>query len=334
MNNTAIAAHHGVVFPPEIADRIMSYLHDDKATLKACSLTCRPWYLTALYHTIHFHSTTMPYCAHGFANLLTHSPHIGSFVRELSLTLLSDSYSHLSPILKLSKHLGNVHTLTLCGLFTGRYLTVFGAVCHIRLFDPYCTCHTFVSVFNAFPSLVDFALDAYTAKPTYGPIDTLPAWPLKKLRLTPMITPMTKPPSFPLLRANPQSISHFELQIYHVLDDTQVLELFAALELFQALRNLSLVTPSLASLASLMPRLQWPGIDKLTLGVFPRSMSDVDTLIRVLSDADFSSASKVVLRLQCMRHMLYIQRDMGKFRTSLEESLKGLCARGVLSVVI
>ncbi|KZT05254.1 uncharacterized protein LAESUDRAFT_618324, partial [Laetiporus sulphureus 93-53] len=69
------------VFPPEIADRIMGYLHDEKATLKACSLTCRSWHLTALYHlyhTMHFHAQTY---TRRFANLLTCSPHVGKFVR-------------------------------------------------------------------------------------------------------------------------------------------------------------------------------------------------------------------------------------------------------------
>ncbi|OCH88952.1 hypothetical protein OBBRIDRAFT_733502 [Obba rivulosa] len=36
--------------PPELTDKILDYLHDDIASLKACSLACRVWLPSCRYH--------------------------------------------------------------------------------------------------------------------------------------------------------------------------------------------------------------------------------------------------------------------------------------------
>ena len=74
--------------PNELVDYILDFLHADRKTLKACSLTCRVWYPTARYHLYRQVHLTSPVACETFYQLLqseeTH--HLGQFTRYLHIS--------------------------------------------------------------------------------------------------------------------------------------------------------------------------------------------------------------------------------------------------------
>ncbi|KAG7447428.1 uncharacterized protein BT62DRAFT_892499 [Guyanagaster necrorhizus] len=40
----------GPRFPPELCDRFIDFLHDDRKALKECSLVCRAWIPASRFH--------------------------------------------------------------------------------------------------------------------------------------------------------------------------------------------------------------------------------------------------------------------------------------------
>ncbi|THH23224.1 hypothetical protein EUX98_g7956 [Antrodiella citrinella] len=77
------------VFPPELVDQTIDYLHDDKPNLKTCSLVSRLWLNSTRHHI--FRSTVIvgdSRPGHGFAKfrafLISH-PNIGLHIHELRL---------------------------------------------------------------------------------------------------------------------------------------------------------------------------------------------------------------------------------------------------------
>ena len=76
-------------FPPELVDQTIDYLHEDKESLKACSLVSRQWLNTTRHHL--FRSTVIVGTSrpgHGFAEFaqfLANRPNIAFFIQELRL---------------------------------------------------------------------------------------------------------------------------------------------------------------------------------------------------------------------------------------------------------
>ncbi|CAL1711933.1 unnamed protein product [Somion occarium] len=77
-------------FFPEIVDLILDHLHDDKASLKACSLVCKAWLTSCRFHL--FYELHVPYCTtiadvgfEPFADFLYDHPSVRGFIRKLVL---------------------------------------------------------------------------------------------------------------------------------------------------------------------------------------------------------------------------------------------------------
>ncbi|GJE94836.1 hypothetical protein PsYK624_110110 [Phanerochaete sordida] len=69
--------------PHELSDCIIDFLHDDGAALAACARTCRAWLAAVRYHR--FAGTRVHGRLSPFAELLTLSPSVASFVRALHI---------------------------------------------------------------------------------------------------------------------------------------------------------------------------------------------------------------------------------------------------------
>jgi hypothetical protein len=80
------------LLPPEITDRIIDFLHDDRKALYACSLVCREWVPsshTHLFWTINLSRN----CQTALLRLLEFTPQVRLYVRELSV----DSHAVVDP---------------------------------------------------------------------------------------------------------------------------------------------------------------------------------------------------------------------------------------------
>lgn len=71
--------------PPELSDRIIDYLHDDEHALSACGLTCRSWLPRVRFNRFRDLRLDVTTC-HAFLRLLSRTPDIGAFVRNLAIT--------------------------------------------------------------------------------------------------------------------------------------------------------------------------------------------------------------------------------------------------------
>ncbi|EMD35034.1 hypothetical protein CERSUDRAFT_125022 [Gelatoporia subvermispora B] len=70
------------VLPPELTDRVIDFLHDDAAVLKACSLVCRSWLPSCRFHKFSFTfigSEHQPL----FKRTLQALPYIGPYIRHV-----------------------------------------------------------------------------------------------------------------------------------------------------------------------------------------------------------------------------------------------------------
>lgn len=74
--------------PNELTDYILDFLHGDRRTLKACSLTRRSWYPTSRYHLYRRVYLASPSACKTFLQLLQSntSRHLGQFTRYLSIS--------------------------------------------------------------------------------------------------------------------------------------------------------------------------------------------------------------------------------------------------------
>ncbi|KZT72772.1 hypothetical protein DAEQUDRAFT_808758 [Daedalea quercina L-15889] len=76
------------IVPPELCDYIIDYLHKDRKSLEACTLTCREWVPTSRYHLYCDVFLHKPKLFPAFKRLLTASPLLGSYVRVLRISKL------------------------------------------------------------------------------------------------------------------------------------------------------------------------------------------------------------------------------------------------------
>lgn len=92
------------VVPPELCDYILDHLWDHRSVLAACGLACRAFLPTTRYHLFHKIDLTVRRRREQFERLLSTSPAIGEYVKDLSTNghaLQSDSRPHF--LFKLSK---------------------------------------------------------------------------------------------------------------------------------------------------------------------------------------------------------------------------------------
>ena len=77
--------------PPEVADIIIDFLHDDRHALAACSLVCRASYSTAHYHLLQTLDFPTPRSVHAFWRILQTRPAFGCHARSASFAKLSEA---------------------------------------------------------------------------------------------------------------------------------------------------------------------------------------------------------------------------------------------------
>ena len=80
--------HPGI--PPELSDRVIDFLHDDWAALKACSLTCKAWLPASRFHL--WNRVVLRYSGDGtdYAEFLKASPVITSCIVDLTVEFPTD----------------------------------------------------------------------------------------------------------------------------------------------------------------------------------------------------------------------------------------------------
>ncbi|KAJ3557419.1 hypothetical protein NM688_g1484 [Phlebia brevispora] len=71
--------------PPEISDRVIDFLHNDKRALASCSLVCREWSFSSRFHLFRFVKITHPTTLDEFSSFLDSSSDVTGYVRELSV---------------------------------------------------------------------------------------------------------------------------------------------------------------------------------------------------------------------------------------------------------
>ncbi|OCH95832.1 hypothetical protein OBBRIDRAFT_800394 [Obba rivulosa] len=75
--------------PPELSDYIIDFLHNDPASLKACSLVHRSWVPTARLHIFENVNLLTPRMCASFDRLMETSTHLGAYVKEFNVAKLT-----------------------------------------------------------------------------------------------------------------------------------------------------------------------------------------------------------------------------------------------------
>jgi len=78
--------------PPELDDYVLDFLHDDRAALKACSLTCKSWRPVARYHLFRCITWYATY-DEAFGQMLAESPDIARVIHDLAVSGLETKVS-------------------------------------------------------------------------------------------------------------------------------------------------------------------------------------------------------------------------------------------------
>ncbi|TFY57193.1 hypothetical protein EVJ58_g7175 [Rhodofomes roseus] len=81
------------VVPPELCDYVIDYLHNDRKSLTACSLTCREWVPTSRHHLYCEVLLHKPQLFIAFKRLLQAHPVLGCYVRVLKISRLEKAGS-------------------------------------------------------------------------------------------------------------------------------------------------------------------------------------------------------------------------------------------------
>jgi hypothetical protein len=72
--------------PHELSDYILDFLHSDRKSLKACSLTCRSWYPTARYHLYCKVYLRSELACRTYLHLLEGAAYLGQFAHYLNIS--------------------------------------------------------------------------------------------------------------------------------------------------------------------------------------------------------------------------------------------------------
>jgi len=157
--------------PPELSDYIIDFLHDDRVTLKACSLVSQTWHPTARFHLFHkIYLRSLKSCKL-YCQLLKSAPALGTFTREVSISNagsvigannhLEDTqlqelgllWSTISPWLTAAERL-DISFLKIDGVFQTSLVQNLNTITEVSL--QYCRFQSFpefVRALHSFPSL-------------------------------------------------------------------------------------------------------------------------------------------------------------------------------------
>jgi len=180
--------------PHELVEMIIAHLTRDFGDLKACSLTCRSWYIAAiphLYHTLTLMGTRPDVDLSQLKPLFRlHELGLLSFVKELRVAWWPNARCRLPPLfpihfdLRNFSALTNVHTLKIQDLELYHFISDielhFGQFSQtlrsITLYDPYCTPRQlshFLSLFSNLDNVGIWDTSTYVDN-RYAPDATVP----------------------------------------------------------------------------------------------------------------------------------------------------------------
>ena len=160
-------------FPYEIMEMVIAHLTHDFDTLKACSLTCRAWYIVAVTHIHHtlLLGRNVPGAARSELKPLSklHKLHLIPLVKEIRVRQLSGTDGWFVPRafsrrnLRYFSAFGNVQTLVLQRLRLDRFIPgverYFGhfspSLRSITLLEPRCLPRQLSDFLSIFPNLDD-----------------------------------------------------------------------------------------------------------------------------------------------------------------------------------
>ncbi|KAH8077032.1 hypothetical protein BXZ70DRAFT_963349 [Cristinia sonorae] len=146
--------------PPELTDRIIDHLHNDKRTLRACSRVSTSWVTRSRYYLWQFVELDLKNYMK-FEDILRDNPEIGYFVKSLKTTVyfFEEKPNWLDESLpRIARRLHSVEQLTLAGNGTYRSAPfhAFPSVKKLRVLDcEFASVNEFISLLCLLPSLED-----------------------------------------------------------------------------------------------------------------------------------------------------------------------------------
>lgn len=154
------------MLPPELTDRIIDFLHDDSAALKACSLTCRAWLPRSRFHKFNFIFLVGRLLGR-FTHLLRDYPHVGAYVDTMHLSV--QSLAEVERFASISTSLVNLHDLEVEILFQMESYSAFPlitSVTNLTLFslDGFVHLGEVADFLQAFPNVKSFWFQATALK--------------------------------------------------------------------------------------------------------------------------------------------------------------------------
>ncbi|KAI0830716.1 hypothetical protein BC628DRAFT_1312806 [Trametes gibbosa] len=163
--------------PLELSDSIIDFLHNDARSLAACARVCRAWAPAARFHLFRSIVLQNHNLASSFQRLLSSTPDLGFYVRQLTVAKLTTSVDVLLPTKqslsaedafpRIFAHLPHLHALTLAHMDL-KNVKEFRPLRHTSLTDvnlSYCQFADFadiVDLVNSFPSLNRLSLAGLT----------------------------------------------------------------------------------------------------------------------------------------------------------------------------
>ncbi|EMD32799.1 hypothetical protein CERSUDRAFT_77176 [Gelatoporia subvermispora B] len=147
------------MLPPELTDRIIDFLHDDLGGLHNCSLTCRSWVAAARLHLFHTVKLDTARKYHTFDQILLLSPHLGLYVRNLTLDMSPQPPS--PAFISITSRLGAVTTLRLQGWVKHIHQEAFaaiGPVTDLTILGSFSELWDVPALFEAYPRLESLTL--------------------------------------------------------------------------------------------------------------------------------------------------------------------------------
>ena len=140
-----------VYIPAELIDYIIDFLHNDKASLRACSLISRTWYPAACYHLYREVCLSSFQSCLAYRSLLEKSIALGSFTRKVKI-------SNALPLIPRTKDTISDPRIEL-GLCWGFIFPALKWTTHLKL--SFLTIHPSLvsNVVQNFPSLCDLTME-------------------------------------------------------------------------------------------------------------------------------------------------------------------------------
>ncbi|KAH8102423.1 hypothetical protein BXZ70DRAFT_781410 [Cristinia sonorae] len=179
------------VFPQEITDYVLDFLHDNPKALRACAKTCRSWLPTSYLHLFANITFQSPASCSAFGTLLQDAPYLGQLVHDITFPMLFDTkhhdqqlgsavvdvpipttaYAALSALKRLNLMMWNFDIYRYEGFASLHSVT------HLNLhFCRFPSFHSFAVFIMSFPNLEDLNIRDVTWE-----IDSEPAMPLPSL---------------------------------------------------------------------------------------------------------------------------------------------------------